>query len=248
MSRPPAIAAKAPPGTPADTAIALAREIAAEVNVSFTRLGQLAHDQRGGDLSARGSSAMLRAGSSHAAPIEAPDPSIWTRIARRRSVGERSASFACYVGCQLLARAHRPRCADRQRQLVARELLPVVGTVQDRDRLHGRTSSRSPVVDLVDVVEEGEELVVFALRDRVELVVVARAQPTVRPRKTVPVVSHAVDDRLDAELLAVDAAFLVDRRVAVEAGGDQLLAVVGFGSRSPASLLDRRTGRTACRG
>ena len=41
---------------------------------------------------------------------------------------------------------------------------------------------------LIHVVEEGEKLVILSLRDRVELVVVALAQPIVRPRNTVPVV------------------------------------------------------------
>ena len=45
----------------------------------------------------------------------------------------------------------------------------------------------------------------------------------VRPSKTRAGRVDAVDDRLDAELLQVDAAFLVDQRVAVKAGGDPLL-------------------------
>ena len=41
---------------------------------------------------------------------------------------------------------------------------------------------------LVDAVEEGIELIEVFLRDRVELVVVARAHPTVSPRNASPVV------------------------------------------------------------
>ena len=75
---------------------------------------------------------------------------------------------------------------------------------------------------LVDVVEEGEEPVVVALGDRVVLVVVAlgtadRQAEEDRARRVDP-----VDDRLDPELLDVDAPFLVDLRVAMKAGGDPL--------------------------
>ena len=44
---------------------------------------------------------------------------------------------------------------------------------------------------------------------------------------------HPVDDRLDPELLDVDAPFLVDLGVAMEPGGD-LLVDRGVGRRSPA--------------
>ena len=76
---------------------------------------------------------------------------------------------------------------------------------------------------LVGVVEEGEELVILALRDRIELVVVALAAADRQAQEDDAGGVDAIDDRLDAELLEVDAAFLVDLRVAVEAGGDLLL-------------------------
>ncbi len=47
----------------------------------------------------------------------------------------------------------------------------------------------------------------------------------------------AVDDRLNPELLDVDAAFLVDERVAVEAGGDLLIAR-GMRQQVAGKLLD----------
>jgi hypothetical protein len=75
---------------------------------------------------------------------------------------------------------------------------------------------------LVLVVQEGEELVVLLLLDGIELVVVAlraadgEAEPDGAGRR------HAVEDAVDAELLLVDAALLIDLRVAMEAGGDLL--------------------------
>ena len=78
-------------------------------------------------------------------------------------------------------------------------------------------------VRLVLVVQHRVEAEVFLLRDGVELVVVAvrardgQAQPRVARRR------HAVHDGLDAELLLVDPALLVDLRVAMKAGGNFLL-------------------------
>ncbi len=75
---------------------------------------------------------------------------------------------------------------------------------------------------LIDIVEEGEEPVILALGERVILVVVAlgaadRQAEEDRARGVDP-----VDDRVDPELLDVDAPFLVDLRVAVKTGGDPL--------------------------
>ena len=93
-------------------------------------------------------------------------------------------------------------------------------------------------VGLVHVVEEGEEPVVLALADRVVLVVVAlraadRQAEQDRARRVDP-----VDDRLDPELLDVDPPFLVDRRVAVEPGGDPL-AERGARPQVAGDLVDR---------
>ena len=88
---------------------------------------------------------------------------------------------------------------------------------------------------LLDAGEEGEELVVLLLRDRVVLVVVAlgaaqrQAEPDLAERV------GAIDVVADDELLGVGAALLVEARVAVEAGGDLLLERRRSGSRSPAS-------------
>ena len=76
---------------------------------------------------------------------------------------------------------------------------------------------------LIDAVEEGEELVILALRNRIELVVVTLAAADRQAEENAAGRVDAIDDRLDAELFHVDAAFLVDLRIAVEAGGDQSL-------------------------
>ncbi len=88
--------------------------------------------------------------------------------------------------------------------------------------LHSRDADlrRGRVPDVRRRVEEGGEAVVVLLRERIVLVVVAlracerRAEPHGRGRV------HAVDDRGEAELLRVRAAFLVHERVAVEARRD----------------------------
>ena len=48
---------------------------------------------------------------------------------------------------------------------------------------------------------------------------------------------HAVEHRLHAELLGIDAAFLVDHRVAQKAGGDDLV-LRGVGQQVAGELLD----------
>src|SRR5262249_54992661 len=75
---------------------------------------------------------------------------------------------------------------------------------------------------LVRVVEEREQAEVFVVRDRIELVRVAsgaadrEAEPDGAGRV------RAIDDRVVAEFERVDAAFLVEHRVPVEAGRDAL--------------------------
>src|SRR5207249_986957 len=90
---------------------------------------------------------------------------------------------------------------------------------------------------LVGVVQEGEKLVIFALRDRVELVIVALATTDRQPEEDRAGGIDAIDDRLDPELLDVDAAFLIAKRIAVEAGR-HLLALRGVGEQIAGELLD----------
>src|SRR5207247_8565919 len=72
-------------------------------------------------------------------------------------------------------------------------------------------------------VEEGEELVILALADRVELVVVAlgtadrEAEPDLAGRV------DAIDNRLAAELLLIDTPLAIGQRVAVKARRDLLI-------------------------
>jgi hypothetical protein len=62
-------------------------------------------------------------------------------------------------------------------------------------------------------------------------------QSSVRPSQTGAVGVDAVDQRVEAELERVDAAFLVDHGVAVEAGGDAG-RVAGAGEHVPGELLE----------
>ena len=77
--------------------------------------------------------------------------------------------------------------------------------------------------NLVNVVEECEELVELALRDRVELVIVAARAAEREPKKGRAGRADAVDHCFDAILLEIGAPFLIDHRVAMEAGGDELV-------------------------
>ncbi len=92
-------------------------------------------------------------------------------------------------------------------------------------------------------VEEGEELVELALRDRVVLVVMAPAQPIVRPMNTVAVVStrstaFSIRHSSSIEPASVTVRLLRLKPVAIRC------ARVGEGSRSPAicSITNRSNG------
>ena len=103
-------------------------------------------------------------------------------------------------------------------------LLLLVGRV-DRD------------VRLVGVVQEGEHAVVFVLRQRVVLVGVALGALDGQAEHALADGVHAVEHRLHAELLGIDAAFLVDHRVAQEAGGHHLV-LRGVRQQVAGDLLD----------
>ncbi len=94
-----------------------------------------------------------------------------------------------------------------------------------------------PVLD--GVIKESEELVILALADRVELVIMAlratdRQAEERRSRRVNP-----VDDRLDAELFGIDSAFLIDLGGAMEAGGN-LLFERGVGQQVACELLNHK--------
>ena len=78
-------------------------------------------------------------------------------------------------------------------------------------------------VRLVVVVEEGEHAVILLLRQRIVLVVVALGALDGQAEDALADGVHAVEHRLHAELLRIDAAFLVDHRVAEKAGGHDLV-------------------------
>src|SRR5688572_32584864 len=90
------------------------------------------------------------------------------------------------------------------------------------------------------VVEEGVELIVLALGERVELVVVTLCASKGHPEKSRRRRVYPVHDRLDAELLRVDAPFLVDLCVAVKARGDE--GFEGRGLRGEEIRVEQITG------
>src|SRR5262245_11583865 len=75
---------------------------------------------------------------------------------------------------------------------------------------------------LVVVVEERDKLVVFALLERVELVIVALGAANCQTEERRSRRIESVINRIDAELFEVNPAFLVNRGVAVKARGDFL--------------------------
>ena len=84
------------------------------------------------------------------------------------------------------------------------------------------------------VVEEREHPVVLFLRQRIVLVVVALGALDGQAEHALADGVHAVEHGLHAELLGIDAAFLVDHRVAQEARWRRSDPASAFGSRSPA--------------
>ena len=116
-----------------------------------------------------------------------------------------------------LDRLRRGRIELFERGLDGRQASPDLGPQFRRRRVDDLE------VRFVRVVEEGKELVILPLAERVELVVVAL---TTADREAEPDAAggvHAVNNRIDAELLQVDAALLVDHRVAMETGRGQLV-------------------------
>src|SRR5262249_5697617 len=86
-------------------------------------------------------------------------------------------------------------------------------------------------------VEEGEELVVLALAQRIVLVIVALAAADGHAEPDLAGGVDAIDAGLDAALLLIDAAFLGGQRVAVDAVGD-LLSQRGARQQVAGQLLD----------
>ena len=106
---------------------------------------------------------------------------------------------------------------------------------QQRRHLFGLLIGRHAQRRLVGVVEEREQLIELALRDRIVLVIVAAGAAHRQPQKRRAGRADPIDHGLDAKLLRVGAPFLVDQRVAVKARGDRCWSSVALGSMSPAS-------------
>ena len=100
--------------------------------------------------------------------------------------------------------------------------LHIVGCFQFTGNLECAAQRFLPVAVVDSLVEEGEELVVFALFDRIELMVVALSAANGESEKSSGGGVDAVDDRFNAELFGIDAAFLVDLGVAMETSGNLL--------------------------
>ena len=79
-------------------------------------------------------------------------------------------------------------------------------------------------IGLLGVVQEGHQLVVLAMLDRVVFVRVAlgAADSQAQPRGAGG--GHPVGHRMETELQRIDAALLIEHRVAVESRGDELVS------------------------
>ncbi len=91
---------------------------------------------------------------------------------------------------------------------------------------------------LLLAIEERHELVILALLDGIVFVIVALGAADRQAQKDRARGGHAVEQRLDAVLLLIHAAFLVDHGVAMEAGGDFLIER-GVRQQVASQLLDR---------
>ncbi len=87
------------------------------------------------------------------------------------------------------------------------------------------------------IVQKREHPVILFLRERIELVVVALRALDGEAENAFADGVHAVEHRLHAELLGIDAAFLVDHRVAQKAGGHDLI-LRGVRQQIAGDLLD----------
>src|SRR4051794_28375185 len=76
------------------------------------------------------------------------------------------------------------------------------------------------------------------MADRIELMRVALSAPDRQPQPNNAGRVDAVDDFLNTKLLGVRSAFLVDQRVAMKTGRNELLAR-GVGKQVAGELLDR---------
>ena len=236
-----------------------AGEVAFGEDVRVARLRQLAHDQRGDGLGL----AFFELGQLGGALLEIvvvlAERRVGDALLLGRSFGERFRHRPADVGLEL------GLLLVRQRLFPLRDVAALGVQIAAEVRLRfsqgflrfccalGLAGDfKHPVRRALAVavvyggVEEGIELIVFALGEGVELVVMAldAGERCAEPRCRRGV--HAVHHGLDAELLRVDAAFLVDLRVAMKAGGDILLHGGGgkqiAGELFDGELIERQAG------
>ena len=98
-------------------------------------------------------------------------------------------------------------------------VLDLLRPPQDVGAAHRFLSRVDHGLGLVVAVDEGEQLIVFALRDRIVLVIVALGALNGQAQHGLADGFHAIEQGFRAELLGVDAAFFVEQAVAEESGG-----------------------------
>ena len=107
-------------------------------------------------------------------------------------------------------------------------------------RRAGVRGRRNRHLGFVGVIEQRHELVIVAMRNRVELVRVALGAADRQPEPGRPGRGHAVGHRVEAEFERVDSPFLVEHRVSVKARR-HLLRNPGVRQHVAGKLLDRES-------
>ncbi len=185
---------------------------------------------------------------STASPSERKFPLIMACVARRLSAGSSRkigmaaicfsasstcflASAACFFSSSLAASA----CAALSRGTKSSPQLGQMNLFVDCGR--SQTGLFVAPVGVFGLIEEGIALIVFTLRDRIELVAMALGAAHRQPHPDLHRGFDAVLDRRHAKLLVVGPALVVGHRVAMKRRG-QLLVVRGAGQQVARQLLD----------
>ena len=220
-------------------------EVALDVEVRFARLGAFRHDQRRDHPGAT----ILQITQTRILRLE------FLVVATQRKVNDSPLLEVAFARRLLERFLHRlAQTADAVRRQLARFLrdsfrravqLPgqivgqcgLLGIKRDVVQLGVGQFERG----LILIVEDGEHSEILLVRNRIELVVVALRAGDGQPEERRAGGRQPVHDRLDAELLLVDAALLVDLRIAMKAGGDRGVRVLGdgvSGQHVPSDLFD----------
>ena len=104
-------------------------------------------------------------------------------------------------------------------------------------QLRGQVGRRDMVGRFVGVVQQRHDTVVVRVQDRIILMGVALGAVHREAHPGSPGGAHAVDHGVETVFVGVDAAFFVQHRVAVEAGGDEVVWR-GAGEEVAGELLD----------